>query len=117
MNEKLATKIVIWFFSHDTGESAKTIVSLAVPNIPNISHRYPSHPSDPSDLRRCIKLLDTIPELRAYLPEAAALSPEWAALIARWDELEQCCRQEMEQNNMKTAKPVKTYELMRSILY
>ena len=47
-----------------------------------------SNPWDPDDLRRCFRLLDLVPSLRAVaFPRLAEVSLVWAALIADWDGL------------------------------
>lgn len=49
--------------------------------------RSATHPMDPADLRRCLLLLQQVPEFEPRISELAFVSPEWAALVAHWDEL------------------------------
>lgn len=87
----LERKLLSWFFNGDVGLSSKAIASACL-DIKTDDHTY--HPCDTGDLRRCIALLDAVPELRPLLPKVATLSPVWSALIANWDKLEATFRQE-----------------------
>ena len=53
-------------------------------------------PHDVGDLRRCVLLVEAVPETREKGIEVlATLYPQWAALAAIWDELEETLREEV----------------------
>jgi hypothetical protein len=85
-----------------------------------ISDTETGHPHDPDDLRRCLLLLDAVPEFQARLPEMANVSPYWAALVPHWDRLtalfESECPRANWENPPPGAKAPQTYRAMREIL-
>ena len=44
-------------------------------------------PWDPADFRRCLLLLEQVPELRDQLPKMATVSTEWAGLVRDWSKI------------------------------
>lgn len=44
-----------------------------------------NHPHDLGDLRRCLLLLERVPEWKPRIREMATLSPQWASLSALWE--------------------------------
>lgn len=72
------------------------------------------HPYDPSDLRRCMKLLETVPEFQGRMEEMRKVSPTWSRFVDRWDELIALLKQEMSDKRNKGKAP-QTYELMKEI--
>lgn len=69
-----------------------------------------SHPRDPSDFRRCMGLLEAVPDMRKHLSAMAKVSAVWAALVARWDELERLYAEES-----PSGRCPKMYALMREL--
>lgn len=53
-----------------------------------------NYPSDPDDLRRCILLLEQVPEFAPRISEMSFVSPVWAALSSQWDLLVQELKEE-----------------------
>lgn len=105
--------IAEWFANGQTGQSSKTMALwLGFGKVHDKQGWGPSHPHDPSDLKRCLKLLAMVPQLREKLPTMRELSPEWAGLIDQWQEVESTFRAEVANG---TQAP-KTYDLMRVIL-
>lgn len=96
----VAANINAWLKSGSTGASAKSLCAALVGEGPQNGH----YPHDAGDFRRCIRLLEQVPALRAKLPEAAKINRYWAALIPRWDEIE------------ATTDPQTQTELIRSIV-
>jgi hypothetical protein len=45
-------------------------------------------PWDPSDFKRCIDLLEAIPEFKQSFHEMKTVSKQWETLVNHWDELE-----------------------------
>jgi hypothetical protein len=78
------------------------------------------HPHDPSDLRRCLLLLDQVPEFRGRIKEMSGCSQEWNALVGRWDELVRLLESELPRKQWasppRDAEAPKTYALMQQIL-
>ena len=98
----LDKKVLDWFIAGETGMSSKCMAS----RLTGRDHDK-SHPHDGGDFRRCLGLLDAVPELRERLPEMAAVSEYWAALIENWDAIEKKAR----------AHDDDTYKFMASILH
>jgi hypothetical protein len=46
------------------------------------------YPSDHDDFKRCMKLLDQVPEFRERLYEMKDVSEVWSRLVDNWDEFE-----------------------------
>lgn len=46
-----------------------------------------NHPHDPGDLRRCLLLLEQVPEFKGRMGEMRRCSPEWDALVDAWADL------------------------------
>lgn len=76
------------------------------------------HPDDPADLRRCLLLLDQVPELQGRITEMAGCSPEWDALASNWTALDRMLTTEIPdwRNPKYGAAAPKTYAMMREIL-
>lgn len=76
------------------------------------------HPYDPGDLRRCLLLLEQVPEFKARIGEMAGCSPEWDALIESWDDLASTLDSEVP--DWRSPNPggqaSKTYDKMQTIL-
>lgn len=108
----LQTKILEWLANGETGNSSQTIAFTVL----GIKFNHANHPYDPADFRRCMELLDAVPELRErkHMKKVAALSDEWKGLVARWDEIEALLREELAE---KTGRGPRTYEVIKSIIY
>lgn len=98
-----------WFVNGNTGESSRTLALWLAEG--KRANRV-SYPFDPADFNRCVRLLESVPVLRANLHTLPQLSKEWAALYDNWSILEETLRKEMEGGF--TAQ--ETYRLMRQIL-
>lgn len=57
------------------------------------------HPCDAGDLRRCVELLDRVPEARESLDKMRTASAAWAVLVDHWDELESLLRDGMKRKD------------------
>ena len=75
-------KIIQWYASGDTGLSSKHMAAVAAG-----AKGDGSYPHDPHDLGRCIRLVETVPEIKERFPIIANTTKEWAIVIANWDEL------------------------------
>jgi hypothetical protein len=84
-----------------------------------IAHlRDDDYPRDSGDLRRCLLLIDQVPEFRERVAEMAECSPEWAALVSAWNELAGLMETECPswRDPDTTGSAPKTYKLMRGVL-
>jgi len=105
-----------WLIVGDTGLSSIAILSniLSKGRTGGMdSHDAKFHPRDPADLKRCLGLLDKVPEFKNHLHIMRDVSKPWAALIDQWDELENTLKDELK--GRKDRAP-KTYSLMSTIL-
>ena len=74
-------------------------------------------PLDPADLRRCLLLLERVPETREKgLLVLAQRCPRWAALVKVWDRLSETLRSEIGETLPSTGSAPRTYELMHQAL-
>lgn len=86
-----------WWLQHgDCGRSSMTISHAlhGVPTVPSKVLPGPAVPYDADDLRRCVQLLDLLPEWRDRILEVGDRVPAWRPMVARWAELEQVYRME-----------------------
>lgn len=101
-----------WLASGNRGISSEAIASYLT-GINFVSgHWFSNHPHDPSDFKRCMDLLEAVPEFRPRLKEMAEVSPIWAELVENWDELEKLYKEEA-----PTGKAPKLYDRMQEIIY
>ena len=74
-------------------------------------------PLDPSDLRRCLLLIEQVPEARELgVDVLARRSPQWAALGDIWDDLAKTLRAEIDEALPPRGSAPKTYALMKEAL-
>lgn len=76
-----------WLAYGERGQSSDAMAHALWADRPRgwiVSHEPTAYPSDPDDLRRCLLLLDMVPELVPRMPLMAEVSPEWAALVGQW---------------------------------
>lgn len=104
-------KILEWFANGETGISSKAM-ARAIAGIKPDKERDCSgdHPRDPADFKRCVKLLEAVPEARQHMNEVAKLSDVWALLVEHWVELEELFYEEW-----PTGRAPKLYERMKQL--
>jgi len=80
--------------------------------------RHYDHPHDPDDLRRCLLLLDQVPEFKGRVREMIGCSREWGALAQAWDDLVATLESEIpEWRNPPAGSSARvTYDKMAAIL-
>lgn len=118
----LSEDAINWLAGGERGVSSNSIfqVLTGYPALKSRGRgRPPDIPHDPDDLRRCLLLLEAVPELAPRIGEMAKVSPEWAAMSARWDEVvcmfvAECAPQGGWKNGQWRC-PL-TYRLMREII-
>ena len=109
-------KILNWLANGETGESSKAIAFKMAGVEKN--YKWGSHPSDPGDFKRCLKLINLIPEIRPRLDEMRSVSVCWNALIEHWKEVEDCFMSEVAEWLTKDYSALwasKTFDLMEKI--
>lgn len=79
-----------WLASDDVGRASLAMAAflapmagLRMPPIPESSED--SFPSSVEELRRCMHLLEVVPELSDHLLEMSRVSRSWAELVATWN--------------------------------
>lgn len=75
-----------WLGHGQVGVSSKAMLLAAMGHPPCEQDR--GLPLDAGDFRRCMWMLESVPEVRDHFDAVAAMSPEWGRLIARWAEVE-----------------------------
>lgn len=100
----------------DNGE--KGLSSQSLFNILSGKHdKNPDYPRDASDFRRCVLLLDLIPEWRERLEDCAVSAPGlWPALIRNWDALENALMNECPDLDFQNHKPSSFSSLLGTLL-
>lgn len=101
-----------WLAQGERGVSSEAIVRH-ITGI-NVGSRrwFPDNPSDPDDLRRCILLLEAVPELRMGFDKLRAASPVWEKLVDNWDELVALFYEEVPNRNGYAPR---TYKRMKEL--
>lgn len=110
---ELAMKVIKWQIKDRVGISSATMAAVALGLDKNFYSDYFMPPSDPSDLRRCMFLLDEIPEIRDYFPVIAKKVPEFAPIVDNWDELTALINREANRGDNRAPE---TYALMKKLL-
>ena len=100
-------RILLWLATGETGISSKTMAFCAI----ETNYEKGCHPYDPADLRRCMLLVEQIPEIKDYFPKIAKLSDTWGRIIDNWDTLIDTLKTEMESGD---SAPV-TYKMLQKI--
>ena len=103
--------IARWLLEGKPGVSSKAMASVALGLVP----KDRCHPLDPHDFNRCIKFVDTVPEVRNWFPSIRMLSPEWAAVIDNWDRLRSAFIEEAGYDWSKSSRCPETYKLWKSL--
>ena len=92
--DETVTNIARWMTTGERGISSEAIALTALGGHPTGFDASP--PWDPSDLRRCLLLLEEVPETREKgMRVLAERSSRWAALLNIWDRLSETLRSEI----------------------
>ena len=103
-------KVMQWFASGEKGISSECIASI----ICGFEPKWNDTPSDPDDFKRCLLLLNDIPELREHLYMMRSVSTDWDKLMNHWDDIEESFMSEVPEwlyGDYRNGAP-KTYALM-----
>ena len=111
----MITSMTMWLAIGARGLSSEAIALTALGLEPT-GYRA-SWPLDPADLRRCLLLLEEVPETREKgLLVLAERCPRWAALVKVWDRLSETLRSEIGESLPQRGSAPKTYTLMKEAL-
>jgi hypothetical protein len=114
--EQLNRKIMNWLAKGEVGLSSQEIAYQMSGADSNRTHC--THPSDPSDFKRCLKLINAVPEIRGRLDEMRHKSKQWDALVENWERLEKCFMDEVGGwlvGEDYDKRATKTYQMMQEI--
>ena len=107
--------MTMWLALGERGISSEAI-ALTTLGVHPIGHRA-SWPLDPGDLRRCLLLLEEVPETREKgLLVLAKRCPKWAALVKVWDRLSETLRSEIGGTLPQYGSAPKTYAMIQEAL-
>lgn len=109
---ELSAEAVKWLASGERGMSSEAIFErmTGMPVGSSFGGRRGWAPADPDDLRRCLLLLDAVPEWKTRIAEMADVNRHWRALVAIWPVLVETFEREM--RTTAPNAPI-TYALMR----
>lgn len=75
-----------WMLNGEHGVSSDTIFAVMIGATTPTRRAFGNWPHDPDDFRRCLLLIERVPEWNSRIGEMAKLGKEWAAVAAHWDE-------------------------------
>lgn len=115
MSKKPQTEIqkaMHWLLNANTGMSSECLMATMLNGGPVNGKDWKSRfsPADPSDFKRCVDLLNAVPEFREQLGVMKQVSKSWAVLVDHWDELEALLAEEILQRSAP-----KTYARMQEL--
>ena len=112
----MTTSMTMWLAIGERGISSNAIALTTLGLRPKGLDAW--WPVDPADLRRCLLLLEKVPETRENgLLVLAKRCPKWAALVKVWDRLSETLRSEIGETLPPGGSAPKTYALMQEALY
>ncbi|MDE2861738.1 MAG: hypothetical protein OXL35_09735 [Chloroflexota bacterium] len=111
----MITSMTMWLAVGERGISSNAIALTTLGLHP--TGRDARWPLDPADLRRCLLLLEAVPETcEDGLLVLAKRCPRWAALVRVWDRLAETLRSEIGETLPQKGSAPKTYALMQEVL-
>ena len=109
------TNMTMWLATGERGLSSEAI-ALTTLGLRPTGWRA-SWPLDPADLRRCLLLLEAVPETREKgLLVLAKRCSKWAALVRVWDRLSETLHSEIGETLPPRGSAPKTDALMQEAL-
>ncbi|EGQ5294863.1 hypothetical protein I4B40_002069 [Enterobacter cloacae] len=109
----LAMKVLNWQTKGNVGVSSATMASIALGLNKSFYHERFGEPLDPADLRRCMLLVEEIPEIRDSFPLIAKKVKRFAPILREWDSLTALLKLELKRPDKRAPK---TYEWMKELL-
>ena len=105
----LAMKVLKWQSTGDVGISSATLASIACGLKKTIYGHHFGAPHDAADFRRCVALVEQIPEIRDSFDKVAKRVPAFKGILNEWDSLVALLKSEMKIHGNKA--PETTEEL------
>lgn len=84
-----------WQSTGDVGISSATLASIACGLKKNIYGHHFGAPHDAADFRRCVALVEQIPEIRDSFDKVAKRVPAFKGILNEWDSLVALLKSEM----------------------
>ncbi|EBK2630087.1 hypothetical protein VL83_13880 [Salmonella enterica subsp. enterica serovar Montevideo] len=109
----LAMKVLKWQTKGHVGISSATMASIALGLEKNFYHGRFDAPSDPADLRRCMMLVDEIPEIKDSFPLIAKKVKRFSPILREWDSLIALLKFEIKRPDKRAPK---TYKWIKELL-
>ncbi|EEZ5727260.1 hypothetical protein GTP92_10210 [Escherichia coli] len=108
----LAMKVLKWQSTGDVGISSATLASIACGLKNNIYGHHFGAPHDVADFRRCVALVEQIPEIRDSFDKVAKRVPAFKGILNEWDSLVALLKSEMKTYGNKAPE---TYRRIREL--
>lgn len=107
--------ILEWFATGERGLSSETIARhlIGQPHTGRKTFNGIWTPSDPSDFRRCMLLVESLPDPAAAIEQCRSLSQAWACLVEDWAEITKTLKREMADESLK-GMAKQTYEMIQA---
>lgn len=110
----LAMKVLKWQTKGNVGVSSATMASIALGLESNFYGGRFDAPSDPSDLRRCMLLVEDIPEIRNQFPLISEKCKRFAPIIAEWDSLIALLKKELKRPDKRAPETYARMQILRN---
>lgn len=82
----LSEAAAVWLSKGERGNSSETIFTVLTGVDANTGSKN-AHPYDPADVRRCLLLLEDVPELKERFDTMRTVSEPWSRLVDSWNEI------------------------------
>lgn len=108
-----------WISAGEHCWASKTMFWVLLGQPMNASPWPVNYPMDPGALRRCMLVIEQVPELSGRICEMGFLCPEWHAIAARWAELTETFVREAAPQGGWQARGTncpRTYELLTRVI-
>ncbi|EFN5689701.1 ead/Ea22-like family protein [Escherichia coli] len=105
--------IIEWQSTGDVGISSATLASIACGLKKNIYGHHFGAPHDAADFRRCVALVEQIPEIRDSFDKVAKRVPAFKGILNEWDSLVALLKSEMKIHGNKAPETYRRISELR----
>ncbi|EHW7098116.1 hypothetical protein K3H93_003245 [Escherichia coli] len=109
----LAMKVLKWQSTGDVGISSAILASIACGLKKNIYGHGFGAPHDAADFRRCVALVEQIPEIRDSFDKVAKRVPAFKGILNEWDSLVALLKSEMKIHGNKAPETYRRISELR----